>query len=79
MNSREEIIGKFPYSYKYIMKDYLFDYTKDSEYNKKLKMGSLGSAIKGKIPWTYIDENLNASNNFPSNDFLNNQNDFTKN
>lgn len=76
MNNRNNVYKGGTTGYKFIPKQYIFEYTGDSEYNNKQKIGSLGSAIQRKIPWTYIDKEMSSSYEFPPKEFYNYDNDF---
>jgi hypothetical protein len=77
MNNRDNIMkGNFS-SYKFMSKEYIYDYNKDAAYRDgKKKNGSLGSAIKRKVPFTWIDSNMVGHHDFPSDDYFNVNNSF---
>ncbi len=76
MNNRDFDIGS-NLNYKIVFRDYIYDYNKDLEYrNGKRKNGSLSSAIKRKVPYTWIDNEHNGYYDFPTIEYYNNQNSF---
>jgi hypothetical protein len=78
MNNRESIIKNGMDTYKFVQKDYIYDFNKDLQYYKeKKKLGSLGSAVRRKKPIVYMDSGMNFSYDMPSTEFFNYNNDFT--
>ena len=77
MNNRDAIIQNSMTTYKYVQKDYIFDYNKDEQYYKeKKKTGSLGSAVRRKKPFTWLDLQMNFGYNIPTDDYYNYDNTF---
>ena len=77
MNNRDSIIKSSLTTYKFVQRDYIYSYNKDVEYYKeKKKLGSLGSAVRRKSTFCYLDNKMNYSYNIPSKEYYNLNNDF---
>jgi hypothetical protein len=77
MHNRENMMRDNFSTYKFMSKEYIYDYNKDAAYRDgKRKNGSLGSAIKRKVPFTWIDSNMVGHHDFPSDDYFNVNNSF---
>jgi hypothetical protein len=77
MNNRDSIMKNGMGTYKFVQKDYIYDYNKDEQYYKeKKKLGSLGSAVRRKKPIVYLDSDMKFSYELPSEGFFNYNNDF---
>ncbi len=75
MNNSENLIQDSIKSYKYICKDYIYDFNKDEEYWKeKMKIGSLPKICKRKPMAMAIDSNMNYYDIVPNSDLLLNKN-----
>ena len=60
-------------------KKYIYDFNKDEQYFKeKDKVGSLYTAVRRKNLPMMIDENMTIYNEYPTEEFINYDNDFTR-
>jgi hypothetical protein len=78
MNNADSLIGETADTSKYVAKEYIIDYTGDSEYFKKPKIGSLSRAFLHKDIYTYIDEDMNFVKDYPTEEYYNYGNDFER-
>ncbi|MFZ2886927.1 MAG: hypothetical protein WA021_03855 [Minisyncoccia bacterium] len=78
MNSLDKRIRDTWKSYKWVLKDIIYDYTKDAEYrDHKTKVRSLPVVLKQQsIAHRYIDASAHFHSEFPSADFFVAKNDF---
>jgi hypothetical protein len=76
LNNTDSFIKGTPNSAKYVAKDYIFDYNRDSDYLNKPKIGSLSFIVRQKNMSMMIDEDINFIETFPSEEYYNYENDF---
>ena len=77
MNNLDKRIKDTWKSYKWVLKDIIYDYTKDAEYrDHKTKKGSLLPLIGYNPPNRFIDENMRFRNDLMPEDYLQPKNDF---
>ena len=78
MNNLDKRIRDTWKSYKWVLKDIIYDYTKDAEYrDNKTKVRSLPIVLKQQdMPHRFLDEHMRFSNNLASETYLEPANDF---
>ena len=77
MNNLDKRIKDTWKSYKWVLKDIIYDYTNDAEYRAhKTKKGSLLPLIGYAPPHRFIDEHMHFHTALPQEDFLQSENDF---
>lgn len=77
MNNADILIKDTGTSSKYIVKEYIFNYNKDSEYlNRKSKVESLSFLCKSKSIPVYIDRDMKPCYEYPNETLYNLKNDF---
>jgi hypothetical protein len=78
MNNVDKFVKDTPNSTKYIPKSIICDFTKDNEYHKKPKMGSLALIVKQKEMIYTLNEDMTFTNKYPDKELYNYNNDFSK-
>ena len=76
MNNYNKYMNDTSEHSKNISKQYSIDFTKDTDYIKKTKTGSLSNIVKAKETLYSIDENLNFSKDFIDEKYYNFKNSF---
>jgi hypothetical protein len=77
MNNTDKRIKDTWKSYKWVIKDYIYEYTKDAEYrDNKTKRGSLLLMLGFDPPHRFIDEHLQFHTTLPMDEYLQAENDF---
>ena len=76
LNNTDNFVKDSQNTVKYIAKEYIYDFNKDSDYLKKLKIGSLWQVARRKQVPLFLTENMETSNNWPEETELNCNNDF---
>jgi hypothetical protein len=78
INNRDKIFKENFDSYKYIQKEFIYDFDKNYYYlTQKKKIGSLANTIRRKKPFVYMDTEMNFSHTKLPEEFYNNDNYFT--
>lgn len=76
LNNTDKFVKENQNSVKFISKEYIYNFNKDSDYLKKPKIGSLAQMAKRKQVPLFLTEDMEASNNWPEETELNCNNDF---
>lgn len=79
MNNRDKRIKADWPSYKWLIKDFIYEFTKDADYrDNKIKRGSLGPLVISYNHFVFVDENFRFYRNLELDQFYNPDNDFTE-
>jgi hypothetical protein len=76
LNNTNNFVKDSQDTVKYIAKDYIYNFNKDSDYLKKLKIGSLGQVARRKSVPLLLSEDFQVINDWPDSDLFNYDNDF---
>jgi hypothetical protein len=76
MNNTDLLTKEGSGGIKYVSKKYIYDVNGDEEYMNKVKIGSLFNMVKRKELIYTMDQNMNFSNEYPTEEYYNYGNDF---
>lgn len=77
LNNLDKRIKNTWNSYKWICKDIIFDFTKDSEYrDNKTKIGSLANLMVGASSYNFVEDSFTFHKCLPVEEYYNKDNDF---
>jgi hypothetical protein len=77
MNNHDKKIKDTWASYKFTAKDLIYDFNKDAEYrDNKVKVGSLGTFVRNRNSFKFVDENFGLHKELAHTDYLTPDNDF---